>query len=78
MTTHRNWALLTVAIIWLMTSWSLWCHVKNKLISIFFILALLIAQGFLLITAWYGGELVYRYGLGVIQNSSEQKTKHHH
>ncbi len=63
---HRNWAILSAVGIILMACWSVWRHLKNKANTLVFIIALLIVQGLLISTAWHGGELVYRYGLGVM------------
>lgn len=78
MTTHRNWGLSTATLIFLAAMWSAWQYCKSKLISTSFILALLIIQSFLLITAWYGGELVYRYGAGVIPVTQNMEQEHNH
>jgi len=66
MTTHRNWALLTFAIIWIATIWSWFIYRSNKKTNIFFLMTLLIALTIMTVTAWYGAELVFRYGVGVI------------
>ena len=66
MTKHRNWALFTFALLLILASWSFVSYKKTKSISIlfgFFTLALL---PMLIFTAWRGGELVFRYGLGVM------------
>lgn len=79
MTNHRNWALTTAMIAILIAIWSIWRYSKQKALSINFILALLIMQGLLLSTAWRGGEIVYRYGLGVMDlpNSTDESMDHH-
>lgn len=82
MTDHRNWAIATAAVAILIAIWSLWGYYKRKTIIITFILALLVMQGLLTSTAWKGGELVYRYGVGVMDlpNSMEgsQMDGHNH
>lgn len=82
MTDHRNWAIATATVAILIAIWSLWGYYKQKPITIAFILALLIMQAFLTSTAWKGGDLVYRYGVGVIDlpNSMEgsQMDGHDH
>ena len=48
---------------------ALWLIYKKRLarkVHISFVLAIIIAFGLLSITAWKGGEAVYRYGLGVM------------
>ena len=78
MVTHRNWAITTAAILILTACWSFWRYVQNKILTLTFVIVLLIVQSFLLITAWYGGELVYRYGTGVLSLPEAEKEMHHH
>ncbi len=63
MTTHRNMALATVAIIAVFALWR-WSARSSRPSSMFSIL-FLIAIFALGATAWKGGQLVYHYGLGV-------------
>lgn len=67
MTIHRNWALVTVAVIFVLDVW-LWRiqKARTKGITHAFAFALVIFLGLLGATSWHGGELVYRYGLGVM------------
>lgn len=80
MTNHRHWALWTAAAIILLGLWSGWRHYHRKKLTLTFIFALLIVQGLLLATAWRGGELVYRHGLGVMSlpKSEGMGHQHHH
>lgn len=78
MTNHRNWALATVTLILLTALWSLVRYRKHKNWSALFLLALLIIQSMVLATAWRGGELVYRYGLGVMSLPQAEEVGHHH
>lgn len=65
MTDHRNWALVTFIIFIISFIWSI-INYRNKIhYNIYFILFLIIASGFLLVTAYKGGEVVYRHGIGV-------------
>jgi uncharacterized membrane protein len=65
MTDHKNWAFVTAAIF---TSLALWAfNTKRKDQMSFLFIALIIAASTLLAATGYkGGELVYRYGLGVM------------
>ncbi len=74
MTDHRNWAFATLAIFIPLGIGSLWKASKNKAPGIVFLVLILVATGMLMSTAWRGGEVVYRYGLGVM---SMPKVKHH-
>lgn len=75
---HRNWALTTAIFMWLAALWSLWRYYKRKKVTITFLLALLIIQILVLTTAWLGGELVYRHGLGVLSLPQVESEQHHH
>lgn len=65
MTIHRNWALTTSTIIWIVAflSWKKWLTKENKAI---YMLGAVISLCLIAITGWYGSELVYRYGIGVL------------
>lgn len=78
MTTHRNWAIPTAVTIWLVALWSLDRYLKQKSITLLFMIALLVVQCLVLSTAWLGGELVYRYGLGVMALPQAEETSHQH
>lgn len=78
MTTHRNWALITASIIVLSTLWSVWRHYKKIKLTLTFLLVILIGEGLLVTTAWHGGEVVYRYGIGVMSLPKVEKVGHQH
>ena len=78
MTEHRNWALVTLALFLLLASWSLWKERAKQTSSVGFLFVLLIGGGLLLSTAWRGGELVYRYGLGVVSLPQAETEDHDH
>lgn len=65
MTAHRNWALATFVVFLGIAGWDYYLHTHAKRKSSLFTGVLLVALMLLLSTAWHGGELVYRYGLGV-------------
>lgn len=66
MTDHRNWALVTASIFILITAWSIWQYKKNKTVNFALVISLVVASLLLGSTAWRGGEVVFRYGLGVM------------
>ena len=66
MTDHRNWAIGTTVLFLVLAMWSFRRAKKAVAISWLIVLPLVIASGLLGITGWKGGELVYRYGLGVM------------
>jgi uncharacterized membrane protein len=66
MTEHRNWALTTLFVFVLLSVWSIWNHRKQRKAGALFAVILLAGGVLLASTAWHGGEVVYRYGLGVM------------
>lgn len=66
MTEHRNWAIATAMLFLGIAGWDYYLSRRNKGKGWLFSGLLLIATVLLLSTAWHGGELVYRYGLGVM------------
>ena len=83
MTDHRNWALPTAAAFAVLALWSMAIYRRSVKVGIPFLVVLLIAAGALSATAWKGGELVYRHGLGVMSlpntsSSGEGHSGHAH
>lgn len=66
MTDHRNWAFITSAVFILPLILSIINYRKKEHYNFSFIAILIVASGLLLTTAYKGGEVVYRYGIGVI------------
>ena len=63
MTTHRNWALPTVAVFAGLGVWR-WLK-RSEQPGPLFALAGLVGAALLTVTAWWGGNLVFKHGLGV-------------
>lgn len=63
MTTHRNWALPTAAILVLLAIWRFIKRAEKP--GVLYAFLLLGAAGLLSVTAWWGGRLVFVHGLGV-------------
>lgn len=63
MTTHRNWAVPSGIAIILMALWRWFTRAQS--VKILFKILLTIAALSLTVTAWWGGHIVYNYGLGV-------------
>lgn len=74
MTEHRNWAIVTSVLFLCLAAWSAIRARGGQGINTVMLVGLLIAGGLLAGTAWRGGEVVYRYGLGVM---SLPKTDDH-
>ena len=68
MTTHKNWAVPTGTLVLILAGWR-WLHRTYKP-SAALASAVVLSAGLLSVTAWWGGHLVYTYGLGV-QNLPE-------
>lgn len=65
MTDHRNWAFGTASIFVLLALWALKTQRGAKAVHPLFAFAMVLATGLLFITGYKGGDIVYRYGLGV-------------
>ncbi len=78
MTDHRNWALATTPLFIGIALWSMISVWRGKALGWAFVIVLLIAQLLLLSTAWRGGEVVYRYGLGVMSLPQSEGAGHAH
>lgn len=78
MTEHRNWAIATISLFLTLTIWSIVRTRKQKALGTLFIAGMVIAGGLLASTAWHGGEVVYRYGLGVMSLPKTQGEGHAH
>ena len=77
-TIHRNWAIATAISIYILAGWSIFSYIKRKKITSLFLIFLIIGEGLLLSTAWRGGEVVYRYGIGVMSLPNAKEVAHHH
>ncbi len=76
MTTHRNWAMATLTLFLGVAGWEHYLHRHGKNKGRLFTALLVGAASLLLVTAWHGGELVYRYGVGVM--SLPKSDNHDH
>ena len=73
---HRNWAIVTFSFFLLLAAWSVWRHHIERPIRPFLVILVLTGTVLLAYTAWRGGEVVYRYGIGVM--SMPKLDKHNH
>lgn len=76
MTDHRNWAVATIVTFLALAVWSIVRVRASRNAGKAFVVALVFAGVLLSSTAWRGGELVYRHGLGVM--SLPKADDHHH
>lgn len=78
MTEHRNWAIATIALFSGLAIWSMYRTFVTKPHGRTFVFVMLIAGGILMSTAWHGGEVVYRYGIGVMSLPKAEGDGHNH
>ncbi|MBI5919276.1 MAG: DUF2231 domain-containing protein [Nitrosomonadales bacterium] len=81
MEVHRAWALVTLGTLAALAGWDVWRNKLDTIPSGWFVLAVVAGWGMVGITAWHGGELVYRYGLGVMALPTHEvgmDIGHHH
>ncbi len=76
MKVHRNWALATLTVFLLLGAWSAWRHRAGRAVKPLFVMLLLVGSGVMGFTAWHGGELVYRYGIGVMALPKINEHRH--
>lgn len=78
MTIHRNWGIVTFVMIWIAAMWSFLLYIKGKSPRWLFTLWLAIVVALVMITGWYGAELVFRYGIGVKSMPQIEAVGHQH
>lgn len=78
MTDHRNWAVFAIAFFLSLAVWSIIKVRRKQALGPLFVIAMVIAGGVLASTAWRGGEVVYRYGLGVMSLPKVEGEGHAH
>jgi len=71
---HRNWALGTSLVLIILAGWDAWRNKIDAPTVWWFVVALIGAWSMVVITAWHGGELVYRHGLGVMSPPALQDS----
>lgn len=75
MTDHRNWALAVIAIFVPLGLWSIWGAIKKQKPNSILIVLMVAGFAVLMSTAWRGGEVVYRHGLGVMSMPQVKKQE---
>lgn len=75
---HRNWALATIAVMLLLGVFSALRARAGHSHRGIFALAMMVLALLLASTAWHGGELVYRHGLGVMSLPKSDAHEHEH
>ena len=78
---HRAWALGTLAALAILAGWDTWRSKVDAVPAWWFAGVVSGTWGMVAATAWHGGELVYRHGLGVMllpAAEHAQMTGHEH
>jgi len=65
MMSHRNWGFATLSVFLLLSIWRVVFIRSKKTLNRAFVVAMILATGLLVTTGHKGGELVFRYGVGV-------------
>ena len=63
---HRTWALGTLVVLTTLAGWDAWRNKVDSSPAWWFTVTVIGAWSMIATTAWHGGELVYRHGLGVM------------
>lgn len=71
MITHRSLGISSFILIELLAIWSIVLYIKDVKPRFMFSIGLIIATACVIVTGWYGAELVFRYGAGVVNISSK-------
>lgn len=77
MLAHRAWALATLAVLVALAGWDAWRSKVDAVPAWWFAGAVIGAWGMVATTAWHGGELVYRHGLGVLSLPAAESGQGH-
>jgi uncharacterized membrane protein len=75
---HRAWAIPTAITLALLASWDAWKYKVNELISVPMVILLFLLTQAIAVTAWLGGEVVYRHGIGVLSIPTAGEATHDH
>lgn len=75
---HRKWAIPTALGLILLAGWDAWKSRVNQVMTIPALIILFILSGAIATTAWLGGEIVYRHGIGVMSIPSNDGAGHDH
>lgn len=75
---HRKWAIPTALGLVAIAGWDAWKTRANQVMSIPVLALLFVLSGAIATTAWLGGEIVYRHGIGVLSLPSAEGAGHNH
>lgn len=75
---HRTWAIPTAITLTLLAGWDAWKYKANEFIPVPMLILLFLLTQAIAVTAWLGGEVVYRHGVGVLSIPSPSQATHDH
>lgn len=75
---HRQWAIPSALGLVLLAGWDAWKGRINQIMSTPVLICLFVLSGTIATTAWLGGEIVYRHGIGVLSLPASEGGGHHH
>lgn len=75
---HRSWAVPTAIGLILLASWDAWKGRVSQLIPVPMLFILFLLAQSIAVTAWLGGEVVYRHGIGVLSLPASEGAGHSH
>ena len=69
---HRVWAVSTAGLLLLLVLWDIKKHLLTTIFPFYFVILLGVASASVGATAWLGGEVVFRHGIGVLSLPEEE------
>ena len=77
---HRVWAVSTAGLLLALALWDIKKHLLTTILPLYFVVLLGAASASVGATAWLGGEVVFRHGIGVLSlpESEGEEVGHDH
>ena len=77
---HRVWAVSTAGLLLALALWDIKKHLLTTILPLYFVVLLGAARASVGATAWLGGAVVYRHGIGVLSlpEPEEEGVAHDH
>ena len=74
MTVHKYWAFTTAVVLVLLALLDFKKHLSSTIMPLYLVGLLGLASGLVGATAWLGGEVVYRHGIGVMSLPAQESS----
>ena len=77
---HRVWAISTACLLLVLALWDIKKHLLTAIFPLYFVILLGVASASIGATAWLGGEVVFRHGIGVLSlpEPEDEGLAHNH